>query len=385
MRIVHVTWGYPSFVNGHEATYFANQVESLAKVSGVDIKVVAPITWVPRLIAFSSPRWQSRMNIPSEYKYNKIQVYRPRFIRLIAPKNSSGSDLLLLSGVIRRQLIELRPDLVHIHGATSFGLAALKAAKSLSFPTVLTLHGGDVNYAPFLSKRHYTVFFKAMQMSDKCIAVSSELAEKAQKMSGVDVFHVPIGIDTSRFTTEIPMANARDKFELPQKVRIVLYLGNLLQSKGVQVMLDALEKSGSEVLGVFAGEGPMVSNIMEHPHAKWIGPVNYMDVPTLISAANILVLPSFNEGLPTVVIEAGALRVPVIGTSVGGIPSLLSNQRGYLIPVNDPLALSKAIAHVFENQHEAHDNSKRLYDFVKKYYDADVNSANLIKIYKHLI
>ncbi len=385
MNIVHVTWGYPSLVNGHEATYFANQVESLARVGDVDIRVVAPITWIPKWIAFSSPRWQRRMKIERAYKHNHIQVYRPRFLRLITLKNSCCSDLLLMEGVIRRQLFELKPDLVHVHGANFFGLSALNAASSLSIPTVLTLHGGDVYNTPYLSKKHFEVFKKALKISSVCIAVSSDLAEHAMRITGVDVLHLPIGIDIGRFSDPMTVVEARDRFGFSHESRVVLYLGNLLQSKGVQVMLDALGKSGVGEIGVFAGDGPMASNILKHSSAKLIGPVSYSDIPSLIKAADILVLPSFSEGLPTVVIEAGALGVPVIGTSVGGIPSLLSDDRGYLVPVNDPLALSKTIAHVFENQQEAHENSKRLHDFVKEHYDANVNSANLMKIYKQLI
>ena len=384
MRVTHVTWGYPSQVEGHEATYFANQVESLSNTSLSTFNVVAPVTWVPRVLAWSRLRWRRRLNIAPVYEHNGIHVYRPRFIQLPTPK-AWNRELFLLEGVIRRQLIKLKPDLVHVHGANAFGLAALNASQTLNVPSVLTLHGGDVYDSPFLSKHHFDVFSKAMQMPRRRIAVSLDLAMKASSLVNVPVLHLPLGIDLRRFTTRTPKNKARDQFRLPCDSSIVLYLGNLLQAKGVQVLLDSLRGSANGALGVFAGRGPMASMIEQHPHARLLGPVCYSDVPALISAADVLVLPSFSEGLGTVLVEAGALGVPVIGTIVGGIPSLLGNGRGYLVPVNDPVVLSQVITEVLENPSEANVKANQLKEFVLEHYDSDINSAKLFNIYNELL
>jgi len=384
MRVTHVTWGYPSLCAGHEATYFATQIEGLAKTGQVTVDVMAPLTWIPRPIAWCSGRWRQRLRIPHNYTYHGIYVHRPRFLRLPAPAKLCW-DLLLVEAVIRRCLSRLNPDIVHVHGANALGLAALSAAKSMRIPSVLTLHGGDVYYSPLLSKRHRMIFAKAIQMPLRCIAVSSDLAEAATKMTGVPVSHLPIGIDMQRFAVRTPKTRARERFGLSRESRVVLYVGNLLQTKGVQVLLDALGRSAGGELGVFAGEGPMAPIVQQHPHARWIGPVSYEEVPALISAADVLVLPSFSEGLGQVLVEAGALGVPTIGTAVGGIPSLLDNGRGYLVPVNDAVALSQSIAHVLANSSEANEKGKLLQKYVKENHDAEVNSGKLLEIYAQLL
>ena len=384
MRVTHVTWGYPSQVEGHEATYFANQVESLSRIGHSTFNVVAPVTWVPRVFAWTRLRWRRRLSIAPAYEHNGIHVYRPRFVQLPTPK-AWNSELFLLEGVIRRQLKMLKPDLVHVHGANAFGLAALYASQTLSVPSVLTLHGGDVYDSPFLSKHHFEVFSKAMKIPSRRIAVSLDLAEKATSLVNVPVLHLPLGIDLRRFTTRTPIKEARDQFRLPHDFRIVLYLGNLLQAKGVQVLLDSLRGSAKGTLGVFAGSGPMAPMIEQHPRALLLGPVSYGDVPALISAADVLVLPSFSEGLGTVLVEAGALGVPVVGTTVGGIPSLLGNGRGYLVPVNDPVVLSQVITKVLENPSDANNRASELKTFVLENYDSGINSAKLFDIYNELI
>jgi teichuronic acid biosynthesis glycosyltransferase TuaC len=290
-----------------------------------------------------------------------------------------------LEGVIRRQLIKLKPDLVHVHGANAFGLAALQATHTLKIPSVLTLHGGDVYDSPFLSKHHLKVFTTAMQIPSRIIAVSLDLAEKASLLANVPVLHLPLGINLQRFSVRTPKNEARDQFRLPRDLRIVLYLGNLLQAKGVQVLLDSLRGYANRELGVFAGKGPLASIIEQHPHARLLGPVCYSDVPALISAADVLVLPSFSEGLGTVLVEAGALGVPAIGSAIGGIPSLLGNDRGYLVPANDPIVLAQVITEVLENPSEANNRANQLKIFIQKNYDSEINSVKLFNIYNEIL
>lgn len=383
MHITHVTWGYPSQVEGHDAVYFSNQVDSLKRTGYLELSVVAPITWVPRWLGRFSA-WSIRLKIPSAYEYNGIQVYRPRHLRLCTPRNWC-CDLILLEGVFLRQFRLLKPDLVHVHGANSLGLAALNAAKSLNIRTVLTVHGGDVYKTPFLSKRHLSIFKEAMRSSSRCLAVSSNLAVTASNLSGIQVMHAPIGIDMKRFSGGESKENARDQFGIPHEHKVILYLGNLFLEKGVQVVLDALDKLPPDVFGAFAGDGPMSPIVRQHPKARWLGPITYSSVPNVIRLADVLVLPSFSEGLGTVLVEAGAMEVPVIGTNVGGIPELLADDRGCLVPVKDSLALSQCITRVLGNPSEARERAVRLNRYVRANYDADVNSCKLLRMYQELL
>ena len=309
---------------------------------------------------------------------------RPRYLRLPTP-GSCQADLALLEITIGKSLKKQPPDLVHVHGGDNFGLAGLRAASALGLPSLLTLHGSDVYVTPNKGPRHRAVFNNCMRLADVCLAVSEDLAITAQSVSGVTVQHLPIGVNLQALRPSQDAAIARNRFSIPNDRRVILFLGNLLETKGVKVLLRAMDLLSPREVAVFGGEGPLAEVIRSHPRALWIGPVPYNDVPLALSTADVLVLPSFSEGLGLVLVEAGAMRVPVVGSDVGGVTSLLREGRGCLVTPKDPVALAQGIQSVLENSQWTRECSRRLADYIKEHHDADKNALKLNKIYQQLV
>jgi glycosyltransferase involved in cell wall biosynthesis len=131
-------------------------------------------------------------------------------------------------------------------------------------------------------------------------------------------------------------------------------VGRLCEQKGQMLLIEAMRRlfdRGTRFDLVIAGDGEMRGELEElvdryklRAHVRITGWINGDQVKEEISAARALVLPSFSEGLPVVLMEAMALGRPVISTYVAGIPELVkSGEEGWLVPAGDVAALSDAI------------------------------------------
>src|SRR5262249_42108031 len=131
-------------------------------------------------------------------------------------------------------------------------------------------------------------------------------------------------------------------------------------------------------VGVVAGSGELEAEVAASGTAIPLGVLQNSEVPALMRAADLVILPSHREGMPTVLIEAGAARVPVLATRVGGIPELLGDDRGELFDAGDVRGMVEAIRRVLlPEDAEAHAKAERLYRFVQKHYNAEENAGHL--------
>jgi colanic acid/amylovoran biosynthesis glycosyltransferase len=145
--------------------------------------------------------------------------------------------------------------------------------------------------------------------------------------------------------------NAEDR---PAAVRRLVCVGRLCEQKGQLLLIEAVHRlaaSGTKLELVLAGDGEMREEIKAliaqyklQDTVRITGWISSDQVREELLAARALVLPSFAEGLPVVIMEAMALRRPVISTFVAGIPELVnSGEHGWLIPAGDADSLAAAI------------------------------------------
>ena len=101
-----------------------------------------------------------------------------------------------------------------------------------------------------------------------------------------------------------------------------------------------------------------------------------------MSAADVLVLPSYGEGLPTVLVEAGSISLPVIASAVGGIPELLGEDRGALLPSVSAPSIATAITSFAADRPKAMVAAERLREHVRAGYDVSTNAQQLLAHYR---
>jgi len=253
-------------------------------------------------------------------------------------------------GALADRLRPHRPRLVHAHFATD-ALAALPLARALGVPLVATLHGYDVAMSRGrmlasgrLSWMHYALRRTAlMRHGDLFLAVSDALREAAAAQ----------GFPAARSRTHY-LGVELDRFGPggEREPGLILHVGRLVEKKGTSVLIDALARLPDASL-VVIGDGPERSRLEKRSaglgeRVRFLGSLHAGAVAEWMQRACMLAAPSVTarngdtEGLPTVIVEAAAAGLPVVGTWHSGIPEAVADgETGFLVAENDSAALAE--------------------------------------------
>jgi len=265
-------------------------------------------------------------------------------------------------------------------------LAAWHLARRAGLPFVITFHGSDLNVWPDLHPDRMTDLRAAARAARAIITVSAPLAALVKSITGVDAVLLPLGSDhRSLAALKVPRNTARETLDLTTERIVVLYVGNLITAKGVRELADAILGRGERFLGVFVGDGPERNYGISDRNIdclQYRGARPHHDIARFMSAADVLMLPSRSEGLPTVLVEAGSLGLPVIASSVGGIPGLIGHGRGTLLRDISSAAIGEALDEFERNRSSANAAAERLREFVVAEHDVDTNADRLLDLYR---
>lgn len=378
MRVLWLTTGYPSEKKPNVGVFHQTMVEALVRCD-LDVTVITPTPILTRSDLRGPLREKGSM-----HQQGDIAIFRPRYLAL-PRQNAMGIAHLLMQFALRGVDFR-RYQVVHAHFGYPMGLVAHAIKVKWGVSTVVTLHGSDVNVHPEYGPRQRRQFQRAVISADKVVAVSEALARRTHDLTGIMPEVLRTGIDTERFRRRLSKEQARCQLGLPCDSFLVLYVGNFLEAKGIRELLNALSRyQGDDVKGVFVGSGPLEPEIRDLSNAILLGPMPNQLIPTVMSAADVLVLPSYHEGLGTVLVEAGAIGVPVIASKVGGIPEVVSRQTGTLISPRSAEQLVTALEWVRSNYSLALQRAEALQSFVRRHYDVNRSAKRLAEIYHEVI
>ncbi len=378
MRALWLTPGYPSSADPVGFIFHQTQARALADV-GVDVSVVAPAPWVPPGLTRHSPRWAAYRHIPRNEPDGRIPVQRPRYIT--TPRETRLGLAHLTQACACRQVA--RPDVIHAHFAYPCGAAALRLKHRFDVPLVISVLGDDVYIYPHNNARMRTLFVQTMRGADRVIANSPDRARTTQALTGVLPEALSIGIDLARFSAKPDRAGARAALGLAPHAFVILYVGALLPQKGVLDLAEAICRlDWPDAVALFAGAGPARP---DGPGIRLLGPRPNRDIPTLLAAADVFVLPSWHEGLGLSAVEAGAAGVPVIGAETGGLANLLADACGYLFAPRDVGQLAQALRDLRADPAEAQRRASLLATRVRRDHDLHANARRLAALYGELV
>lgn len=235
---------------------------------------------------------------------------------------------------------EFEPDLIHAHWWFPNGLVGTWTARMADRPLVTTLHGTDVRLARTVAFSR-PGFRHVLQHSAAVTAVSQFLADEAQKV-----------VSTSA-PTVAPMPVATELFSPggTRQSNRLLFVGRLNAQKGIELLLRALAVTTTEPTLDVVGDGPdggrlkALAGELEIAHrVRWIGALPQHELTEYYRAATALVVPSIDEGLGLVAVEAQLCETPVIAFDSGGLSDVVSNGRtGILIDNVSASALAESI------------------------------------------
>lgn len=275
-------------------------------------------------------------------------------------------DLNTLPRLIK-YLKRMGADLVHTQLEFANILGTI-SAKCLRLPSVCTIHVMPSLDIKTKSKLHQKLeWFVLKYFCDRVISVSEEAREYHLHISGAypdQVATIYNGIDLSGFLSldwELERVNVREELGIPMDAKVLTTVAVLRPQKGIQYMIRALPAvlaSNPNAYYLIVGDGPHRSTLIEEVRkAKVNDRVIFAgmrkDVPRLLSASDIFVLPTLTEALPTVLAEAMAAKLPIVASRVGGIPEMINNkQNGCLVEPEDLAGLANACMHLLNDAKE---------------------------------
>lgn len=261
------------------------------------------------------------------------------------PPRGYGRERRRLASMLRA----FEPDVVHTHGYRVDVLDA-PVVRAAGIPVVSTVHGftgGDLK-----NRMYQWLQRRALAFFDGVVAVSRPL-EAELRASGIPrdrLFMIPNGPPT--LADPLGRAAARRMLAVPEEGFRVGWVGRLSREKGPDVFLESLALPAARASGVRAsviGDGPMRARLEARARelgiesaVRWHGAIP--GAARLLRAFDALVLSSRTEGTPSVLLEAMGAGVPVVATSVGGIPDAVVGAPARLVPPEDPRALAEALA-----------------------------------------
>jgi len=227
-------------------------------------------------------------------------------------------------------------------------------------PLVVTAHGGDVYDLPFRDRWHNSLARFVLAEADQVITVCKFNAEKLLSLgiSSNKLYIIPNGYDEGLFKP-VSTVKARERLGLPQNKKILLSVGNLTDAKGHIYLINAMPlvlRKRKDVLLIIVGSGPlkellqsMVKKYGIEDYVMLVEGRRHEEIPLWMNASDIFVLPSLQEGFPTVIPEAMACGKPIVATRVGGVPeAIVSSDLGILVEPKNGEALASGILEALE-------------------------------------
>ena len=339
MKILVITNLFPYPENETSGIFITNRLKVL-KEFDIEFKtygIIGKDTFILKIVKYIFRKQEAGIREASivskgiEYNYANFK----RTLMDSIYKKAFRKDLLLtysrrLSEKISNLTINESFDIIHAHGMFDppAGLVAKLLSEKLEIPYVVTCHGSDINLAMPNNKELYN---NVLEQAGKVIFVSNALLNNAKLLgySGKNAVVIPNGIDLEIFK---PLDKEKIKRELGLSKKVVGFVGNLKKIKRADKLAEIFEYilSKKDVEFLVVGDGELRENVEKecqkrNLNVKFVGRVFQDKVPYYMNAMDVMILPSRNEGFPTVVNEAQACGIPVVGSSNGGIPEAIGD------------------------------------------------------------
>lgn len=284
--------------------------------------------------------------------------------------------------------------ILHAHGFSGFSLFAIRFARRLKIPVVMIAQTKNDVATIFagrgLKHRLYQSWLRSV---NKFIAISEELQQEMISC-GIDserIERMPNFVVTSRFTALDASARTklRSRLGATDGRHVFLFLGRLVERKGVHILLRAWQNVESGALWI-VGEGDQESELKQLASKLNLRNVTFYGKTTMplefYQAADVFLLPSLEEGLPTVLLEAMSSGLPCIATRIGGVTDVLQNEReGLMITPGSIEELSDAMKRMMSQPERRQQWARQARETAMERFDLAGITTRYIHIYRSLL
>lgn len=318
----------------------------------------------------------------------------PDLLRTVAPV----SDIRAYRA-IRRILATRHIDLVHTHTSKAGALGRM-AARAAGIPVVHTPHGhvfhgyfNPLSTHIFIAIERYLAHSTARIISLTDLETGQSLAVGIGQRSQYVTIHSGVPLAHFRDIPDSLGLEFRARHAIPTDAFLVVSIGRLVPIKAHHILIEALARLPSNLQAwlAIAGEGESrteLENLADRLKVRHrlILAGEQADVRPILSSARAFALASRNEGMGRVFVEAMTAGVPVIGTSVGGVPSLIRDGiTGLLVPPDDAASMAAAITRLANTPSLCENLVHTAKSAVDPEYDEGTMIQNLAAVYRDVL
>lgn len=369
IQVALLTTSFPLKAGGVSGIFVQRLVSSLPL--SIDATVITPCDTMPTTIQpgksyrihyfrYAPWRWQRLAHQPGGIP---VALNKSLAMRLLLP-------FLLLAMLWACYRTASRADVIHANWTVN-GVLAGMVGWLLNKPVITTLRGEDVTRAA-TSRLYRRLMLWCLQSNYKLVGVSKAICDLIVH-DYPDFQHkvtfLPNGVDTGLLRQEISCK--RDKHSSFEMVTI----GSLIARKGVDVIIDAISLTKIDALRLSViGDGDELDKlkalVLQHAlseRVRFLGEIAPTEISKIFSGADALILASYSEGRPNVVLEAFAAGVPVIASDIDGVREILFDEEtGLSFPAGDASVLANKIEQLHNDKKLQSRLSENGRDFIIK-------------------
>jgi glycosyltransferase involved in cell wall biosynthesis len=350
---------YPNPVNPRFGVFVARSLEALAKRGDWRVTLINPIGLPPLVLG----RYRALGALPAQSREAGIAIHRPRFT--LIPRIGARRNAAAIAGAVLplvREIHDAAPiDLIDAQFFFPDGPAAASIARACGLPLSIKARGSDISFwgdHPFAREQ----MLGAAQTASGLLAVSHDLAGQMAAM-GMAADKITVhytGLDRDRFRPfdhpQLRSQLSRElKFALPDGVPMLACVGALIERKGQGIAIAAI-KDIPEARLVLIGQGEDEARLRALAVSEGVaarvhfaGSIDHDLMPLILSAANVMVLPTVSEGLANAWVEALACGTPVVTSDVGGARELIACDTAGRLVARTPAAVAEGVNAVLNN------------------------------------
>ncbi|MFC1496525.1 glycosyltransferase family 4 protein [Candidatus Margulisiibacteriota bacterium] len=374
-------------------------------------QVITRMDWggAPDIVRIMCERLQNDTDVklitgPSEHPSEKTKAFLEKFKdkTIIIPElkreiTNPISDFIALNK-LKQIFKEQQFDVVHTNTAKAGFLGRIAAKQAGVKYVVHTPHGHNFYgyFNPLLTQLIIFLEKTASKYADKIIALTElekkDMAKfKVAAEAKIEVVHT--GLELERFSKAegADRKRIREMFSVDPNLYLIGMAGRLEHVKGPEFLLEAaayILDERDDVQIIFAGEGPLKQKLIERCKEikngdKVIFAGWREDVPALLSVLDILVLPSLNEAVGNILIEAAASSLPAIAANVGGVSEIIKDgETGLLVEPHNAEAIGAAILHLIRMEAAREKLGKTAKEWARQNFEAGAMYQRVLELYR---
>ena len=350
LRVLSISTIYPNDHTPNFGVFVERQMQAVMRRGDVDLTLINPIGLPPFPLSLH-PRYAPLRGVARQEQRGGVAVLRPRFtlLPMIGARFNAGAIVRAVLPLARRMHAEQPFDLVDAQFFHPDGAAAVRIGAALGLPVSIKARGADIHHwgkHPATAAQVLDAGLKAKGLLAVAGGIADDMAELGMPRGKITIHRT--GLDRSIFKPH-DKAEARARLGLPADKPLLACVGALIPRKGQVYAIEALAlMPEGELLLAGTGEDEMMlraraAELGVAERVRFLGAVPHGELPWLLSAADVFVLPTASEGLANAWVEALACGTPIVTTPIPGAVELLTDPAWGRLAARDKLAIAIAV------------------------------------------